>query len=766
MYKKRVVVFLATILVMVGVVAGFSKPAIDNMNLGLDLKGGFEILYEVSPLDSATEKDIDMAAVSKAVQKRVNVLGVSEPEISIEGDRVRVQLAGVKDIESAREVISNPAVLTFRDTNDNLLMDATVLSEGGASLGFDNETGKPIVQLSIADTEKFAQVTGALSQTTDKLMVSWLDYEEGMTYREESQSENPAFISAATVQEELNTKNVIISGNFTEEEAQQLADLLNSGSLNFKMNEVYSNVVSANLGEGSFDKTIFAGLLGIFGIMIFMIALYRLPGLISSITIAAYTLVTLVIYSAMGGVFTLSGIAGLVLGVGMAVDSSVITFERIKDCLLQGRSVKQAYKEGTAKSFSTIFDSQLTTFISAIILYAFGTGSVKGFATMLLVSTIVTIVFNVTIVRFLLGMIVKSGYLDNKKTWFSIKEKDVPNLAKGETKKFQSKFAKFDFIKNAKYFISISIVIGVAAIGMIGMNVAQGNAPLNLGIDFSSGTRITITSDTKLNADTIEKDIEAIGLKVSNVKLAGDGDTIATVSIKKAITEEERVAINNYTKQTYKSEASDSTVSPVVGRELVKNAFIMSILSWIGILIYVSIRFKWDYAVSGIVALIHDVVIILGVFAILRLEITTDIIAVLLAIIGYSINDSIVAFDRMRENVGIAESSGKHISSEGYRELVNRSMQEIVVRSVITTLTTLIPVVCLLALGSSSIFTFNFALFVGLIAGANSSIFIAAQLWYLLRKKYPPKGKHTVKKKKKKAKSGEPEEYIIPGIND
>lgn len=762
MNKKRIVVFLLTILVMIGCIGTFSASSIDNMNLGLDLKGGFEILYEVSPLESAQNKNIEMNAVAEAVGRRVNVLGVSEPDISVEGDnRIRVQLAGIKDIESAREVISSTAVLTFRDTSDNLLMDSSVLEEGGASLGYEN--GSPVVQLKIADKEKFAEVTSALSQTSDQLMVTWLDYEEGQTYVSESTSENPAYISAATVKEELNSNTVYISGNFTQEEAQQLAELLNSGSLNFQMKEIYSNVVSPTLGEGSFDKTISAGMIGILGIMLFMMLVYRFPGIISAVTIAGYTLVTLVIYTAMGGVFTLSGIAGLVLGVGMAVDSSVITFERIKDCLYMGRSVKQAYKEGTSKSFSTIFDSQLTTLISALILYLFGTGSVKGFATMLLVSTIVTVLFNVTIVRFLLKQIVMSGFLDNKKSWFGVKENNIPDLSKGEAKKESNLFSNLDFIKNAKFFVTISCIIAVIAVGTMVMNGAKGESLVNLGIDFSSGTRITLTSENGFDSKTLTTDFEKMGIDVDSVTLSGDDNSIATVAIKKAINEEQRSAISEYSLATYHSQASDATVSPIVGQELVKNAILMSLLSWIGIMIYISIRFRWDYAISGIVALIHDVLIILAVFTIFRMEISTDIIAVLLAIIGYSINDSIVTFDRIRENYTEFTSRYKKLTNEQYRDIVNLSLQETVLRSIITTVTTLIPVLCLIFLGSPSIFTFNVALLVGLIAGANSSLFIAAQLWYLIRCKVKPKKKM---KKKVKRNKEELDEYIVPGIND
>ncbi|MDF9823896.1 SecD/SecF fusion protein [Breznakia sp. PF5-3] len=763
MIKKRLIVFGCTMLALVSIVALFAKDAVNSMNLGLDLKGGFEILYDVKPLEGASKDSVDMAAVASAVSKRVNVLGVSEPDISVEGDRIRVQLAGVKDNEQARNIISSSATLSFRDTSDNLLMDATVLQEGGASIGY--QEGKPVVYLKIADTSKFYEVTSTLSQTTDKLMVTWLDYKDGQTYREESSKVDkdggPAYISAATVSEGLNSESVVISGSFTEEEAQQLADLLNSGSLNFQMNEIYSNVVSPNLGVGAFDSTMLAGGIGILAIMIFLILIYRFAGIISAVAVAAYTFGVLVVYTLLGGVFTLSGIAALVLGVGMAVDSSVITFERIKDCLLMGRSVKQAYKEGNHKSLSTILDSQITTLLSAVILYTFGTGTVKGFATMLMISTILAIVFNVTIVRFLLGQVVKSGYLDNKKSWFGIKESDIPDLVRGESKKPSGgRFANFDFIKNAKYFAFVSLAVIVIGVGSIAMNLANGNGALDLGIDFSSGTRITMEAEKSFKSDTLEKELKDLGVDPSDITLSGKGNTVASVSIKDAITEEQREKIADYMSEKYKAEVSDSVVSPIIGQELVKNAFIMSILSWIGILIYVSIRFKWDYAISGIVALIHDVFIILAVFAIFRMEVTTDIIAVVLTIIGYSINDSIVVFDRMRENV--AAHGRKAISNEGYYEIVNKSLQEIVVRSIITSVTTIIPVVCLLIFGSRNILDFNIALMVGLVAGTVSSLFIASQLWYILRIKFKPKNK--VRKRHKKV--DEVEEHIIPGVND
>lgn len=727
------------------------------MNLGLDLQGGFEIVYEVTPLSGTTMPS--MSAVAASVSKRIDVLGVNEPEITIEGDnRIRVQLAGVKDIEQARRVISSTANLTFRDVNDKLLMDATVLVEGGASIAY--QEGRPVVSLKIDDKDKFYEVTTQVSKmgSGNNLMVTWLDFEDGMTYKEEAKNPNPAYISAASVSGGING-DAIISGAFSEEYARELASLINSGSLPVKMTEIYSNVVSADFGEDAFTKTVFAGAIGVLAVMLFMIFYYRLPGVISAIALMTYVFVVMGTYNVMGGVYTLSGIAALVLGVGMTIDASVITFERIKDSLLAGRSVRTAFKEGNQKAYSTIFDSQITTFISALILYVLGTGSVKGFAAMLMVTVFATLTLNVILVRFLLGCIVNSGYVDEKKSWFGVNKKYIPNVAKGEEQFYFGPLPNFDFVKASKKFILASISIIVISIGFMGFNGFSGNGALNLGIDFASGTRITIQGNEAINKDEVAAIFESYNLTPSAYKYAGDNNEIMSVTIKEAIPTETLSEIKATIFDAYGHEANDSVVTPVVGRELVKNAFVISILSWVAILAYISLRFKWDYALSAIVALIHDVAIVVGIFAIFRFEVNIELIAVILAIIGYSIDDSIVIFDRIRETV--ANYKNKTISNEEYKTIVNTSLQKTFARSLVNTFTTLIPVAALLFLGSQEIFTFNFAMFVGLMAGAYSSLFIAAQLWLYLRINYKPKPKA-----KKRWVDNEVHELVVPGIND
>lgn len=758
MKKSRLIVFgicVITILTMIVTLA----PSIRNgMTLGLDLQGGFEILYEVSPLDGQDMPE--MSSVVSSVRKRVDVLGVNEPEITVEGDnRIRVQLAGVDNPEQARRIISSTANLTFRDVNDNLLMDATVLEEGGASVAQD-QYGNYVVNLNLSDSNTFYQVTSQVAAmgSGQNLMVAWLDYEEGESYAAESRKEDPAYISAATVSEGINGDSAQISGNFTLESATELADLINSGSLPVQMTEIYSDVVSADYGMDAFSSTMLAGAIGVAAVMLFMICVYRLPGVISPITLAVYIFVVFLLYNAMGAVFTLSGIAALVLGVGMAVDSNILTFERIKESMYAGRSVKTAFREGSKDSFRTIVDAQLTTFISALILYIFGTGSVKGFATMLIVSTITTLLLIVFIVRFLLGLLVNSGYLDERYELFGVKKSDVPDVSKGEERRKFTKFKGFDFVGKAKYFICTSLAILVISIVCMGVNGFSGNGVMNLGIDFTSGTTLTIQSDAAIDQDTLESQLEELGLDPSSVKINGSESNIASVYLKDAVDADTMSTVKASLQETYGHEVTDNTVTPVIGQELVRNAVIISVLAWIGILIYMSVRFKWDYALSAIVALIHDVLIILAFCAIFRLEINTEIVAVLLTIIGYSVNNSIVVFDRIRDRV---RAHRGRITKEEYRELVNEAIQATCTRSVFSTLTTMLPVIFLLFMGSGAIFVFNLTLLIGLIAGAGSSLFIAAQLWYQLRLREKPKKVKKVKRSKK-----ELDEMIVPGVND
>ncbi len=768
MRKSRLVIFAIVVITLtLGFWMDFGKVT-NNIKLGLDLQGGFEIVYEVSPLEGKTEIP-SMAAVVKSVQKRIDVLGVNEPQIMIEGNnRIRVQLAGVKDQEQARKILTSTANMTFRDVNDNLLMGASVIKEGGAALGFQD--GVPVVSLKIADQDKFYKVTSDLAAkgAGNNMIVTWLDFVEGVdSYKGEQEKvaagKQPAYVSAASVSSGING-DAIISGRFTQEEAKQLADLINSGSLPVKMTELYSNVVSAEYGTGAYDVTAYAGVIGVILVMLFMVVMYRLPGILSAFMLMVYCWFVLAVYNLMGGVFTLSGIAGLVMGVGMTVDANILTFERIKEELYTGRSVKRAVEEGNKNSFSSIFDGQLTTFLSALIMYGLGSGSVKGFATMLMVTVFATMVLNVYLVRFLLNLVVKSGFLDQRKSWFGVNAKYIPDVSKGEERTYFGKFSNLDFIKNCKYFVYASLIILGLGLGSALFNGFTGKGFMNMGIDFSSGTKITLQADDTLHSQEVADKFEEFGYKVDRVQLSGNNDEFANVTISEAIAPEDMKVLKEKIEGFYGHEASDSVVSPVVGRELVRNAIMLSALAWVAMLAYIAFRFQFDYALCCVVALLHDVFVVLAFFSFLRFDVNADLIAVLLSIIGYSVDDSIVIFDRIREFVGKL-GDVQHITPKQYREAVNSSLQQTFLRSIFNSFTTLLPLLALLFMGSSSIFNFNFAMLIGLVAGSYSSIFIAAQLWYWIRinkKNWNQKPK----KEKKEKKNKEISEWTIPGINN
>ncbi len=756
--KKSLVGFFISLAVIAVVIVSTFKTISSHLNLGLDLQGGFEILYQVEPLEEGA--DVDMTAVTNSISKRVDVMGVSEPQITVEGtDRIRVQLAGVEDQESAREMLGTTANLTFRDINDNLLADSSLVQEGGASLGYDSS--KPVVSLKIADTSKFSEITSTVAAMSsgENIMVIWLDWQEGDSYKEEAQKaangEEPKYISAATVSQQLSS-DCIISGNFTEAEAKTLANLINSGSLPVKMTEISSNVVSAQYGADALQKTAIAGLIGVFMVMLFMIWQYRMQGIVADIMLAVYLWAIFGCYALIGAVFTLPGIAALVLGVGMTVDANIITFERTRQELYKGRSVQAAVKEGQKLSFSSIFDAQFTTLLAGLIMYWWGNGSVKGFATMLIITVIMTLVLNVALSRFLMNQIVRSGYVDDKPGWFGAKKSLIPNVALNE-KAADPDEKKFDYLSKSKYMIRTSLLIFVCALAVCIFNAASGNGFINLGIDFSSGTKMTITSDSAITINEVKTEMESLGY--TSFSYQSSGETTVYATTKEALTTEDLSAIKAAFTQMYGQEPGDNVVTPIVGRDLIRNAVILTLVAWVAMMLYVTFRYRWEYGVGCIVALIHDVVMVLAVFFIFRLEVNTELISVLLTIIGYSINNSIVIFDRIRELM----SQSKAGNSEAfYRGIVNTAISKTFRMAVFSSITTLLPVVFLLTMGSSSIFTFTFAMFIGLISGTLSAIFIAPTVWYYIRTHYEPKQKKTDKKKKKKEKL---DEYTIKGIN-
>jgi SecD/SecF fusion protein len=723
-----------------------TKNILNNMKLGLDLQGGFEVLYEVQPAKKGQKIDKEvLASTAEALDKRINVLGVSEPNIQIEGkDRIRVQLAGVTDQNKAREILSTQANLTFRDANDRPMMDGTDLKQGGAKQTFD-QSGAPSVSLSLKSAAKFRKVSEEImNMAPNNFLVIWLDFEEGKdSFKNEVTKPNPAYLSAPTVKQVFNQDTVSIVGSFTAKEASTLASLLNAGSLPVKLKEVYSTSVGAKFGEQALNETVLAGIIGVVIIYLFMLFYYRFPGFIATVTLSIYIYLVLLIFDWMNGVLTLPGIAAIILGVGMAVDANIITYERIKEELKVGKSIKSAFEAGEKHAFTAILDSNLTTILTAGVLFFYGTSSVKGFATMLIVSVLMSFLTNVYFSRFLLGLWVQSGLLKNKPGWFGVHPSKIKAITDNvDTIDLPTRFDKIDFVKIRKQIFILSgslIVVGIVILSIF---------RLNLGIDFSSGTRVEIQSNTPLTTEQVKSAFTKLDLKPDDVVISGDKKQRGAVRMIGVLSKDEIANLKGEFKKEFGFEPNVSTVSSTVGKELAKNAFYSVLLASIGIILYVSLRFEMYMAISAIVAILHDAFFMIAIFSITRLEVDLTYIAAILTIVGYSNHDTIVTFDRIRENM---QKKKRLKTVQDIAEVVNVSIRQTLTRSINTVLTVLVTTACLMIFGSPSIRNFSIALFVGLIVGVYSSIFIAGSLWYVMKcKELKKKGViKTVKEKRK-----------------
>lgn len=739
--KKILKPIVITFLILVGCIL-LIKPTLKGIHYGIDLQGGFEILYNIEPLekgDTVTEDDLDKTY--KAIVNRIDTLGVSEPVISFEGnDLIRIQLPGLKNEEEARQRIGTTAVLSMRDTEDNLLLSSDVFGRGGATLEQNSKTFQYQVKLDIKDTEKFYEITKKISKKPngENLIVIWLDFVEGLdSYENEKttcgKDANMKCISSAYVNEALNSNSVVIEGSFTKEEAQNLVDLINSGSLPTKLTEEATpKSVSPSFGSDTIKKTGIAGIITFALITIILVVKYRLSGIVASVCLFAYALLVFVVFNLVGGVLTLTGIAALVLGIGMAVDSIIISNSRVHDELLKGKKLREAFKDGNKNSLGAIIDANITTFIAGVVLYIFGESSVKGFATMLIITIFVTVLCTVILYRVLLELFVNSKV-------FNSKEK----LLFGISKKPKQK----DYVKFGKVPTIVSLVIIV--VGIIFACVRG----FNFGVDFTGGTNINISSSNDIDFNKVTELVRKYDIrdydyymgtkKEGFIKLNDILDDETSIKVKK-----------EFEKLGYTT--SSSEISTLVTKNLTSNAVKSLIYSLIAIIIYVAIRFNMNFAVTGILMLIHDVLVILSIFAIFYIPVDFIIVASLLTIIGYSINDTIVVFDRIRENRKKLYNNRKELTDEEINNLVNVSSSNTFNRNIWTSITTIIAVVTLICVGLNDIYTFNISVLIGLIAGTISSLLIGPRLWIRFEKR-------TMHKKDDD--DEEEEELKIKGIN-
>ena len=712
------------VLFAIVVITVFSlKPVVSSINYGLDLKGGFEVLYEVSPLNEDEELTNDMlTSTYKSITNRIDTLGVSEPEISIEGDKIRVKLPGVTDEEEARKRLSTPAVLTFRNSSDELLMASDVLDSPGASLDY-NQAGKPVVALKIKDNDTFYRVTDSVSNSNDQLIVIWLDFDESKhsfeNMKEECGTSNAACISSATVRDAFSS-NVVIEGNFTKEEAQELVDLINSGSLPTKLTEVSTKTVDASFGSDTLRIAAIASVITLIVITLIMTCFYRLSGFISSICLVFYSVIVLAMFNAIDGVLTLTGIAALILGIGMAVDSSIITLEKIKDEINNGKKLDKAFSDANKRSLVSLIDANMTTLIVAVILFMFGESSVKGFGSMLILTIIVTMITMIIINRIIL-----KGFVYLNTNVFIGKVNERKNM---------------NFMRHSIKFIVAYVILIICAV------VFAFIQKVNFGTDFMGGTSITLKSENVIEESAVKdimREYELIDYIVNekevDIKIK---DVIGEDTVKTLKQEFDKIGINS----------DISVISNVVKKDLTENAIKSVIIAAICILIYVSIRFKFNYGLASLVALCIDVTSVIAIFIIFNIEINFIFIAAILTILGYSINDTIVVFDLIREK---KNEKNKNVNSD--EVIVNECLSKAVTRSILTTITTLTSVVVLLVLGATEIEEFNIAILVGLIVGTFTSMFVAPYIWIKLEKRDRLKPKEEY--------DDGPEEKSIKGIN-
>ena len=746
---------IRTTIILLLVVVGMCLaciPLFKDLKFGLDLQGGFEILYQVDSIDGSKMTHDKVMATYRTLSKRIDSLGVSEPEIIVEGnDKIRVKLAGVTDPEEARKQLSTVATLSFRDTDDNLLMTSDVLVAGGAKVSADS-SGNPAVLLSVKDKDEFYKVTNKVKDYDNNTIVIWLDYDEAAdSYASEGAmcgTSESNCLSAATVSQGF-ASDVIIQGNFTEEEVSNLVDLINSGSLPSKLTEISSQTVGASFGDSTLQTTFVAGIIGVVLIILFLIFIYHFAGVISSISVLIYTFLVFLTFWVVGGVLTLPGIAALILGIGMAVDSNVITFARIKDELYKGKSLPMAFKEGTKSSFSAILDSNLTTLLVAVIMFIFGESSIKGFATMLIITVVITMVTMVWLTRLLLKLFVKTNYFNDKTNLFiNVKSSDIPDVSKNEEVKVIP-FKGFNFFKYTKPFITLSVIIIFAGI------IALGVRGVNLGVEYQAGSDISITTSQDVTKKGLSQDLDKLKLDRQSITI---NDDEVTIRISDVLDGDKVEKVTNYFEDKYDAKTSIGVISNVVKQELVKNAILSVIIALIGIILYISVRFKFSYAVGGVVSLFHDVLIVCALFAVFHLEVSSMFIVAILTIIGYSINDTIVTFDRIREELSKVDS--KKLKKADVWDISNRAVCETFVRSLHTFITTLIPIVILIFMGSREILTFNLAMLFGLIVGVYSSIYIATVIFATIEAKSAGKPK-----KRKPIYTDEYEEKLVKGIN-
>ncbi len=703
--KKGVLHLLIVLLVIVGLsvvtLVGLGKEhkgSAKNIRLGLDLAGGVSITYEtVKENPTATE----MSDTVYKMQKRVESYSTEAMVYQEGSNRVNIDIPGVQDANKVLEELGKAGSISFVDPEGNEVINGTHIKTAKEGTIQENGNTEYVVNLTLN-----TKGTKLFSEATQK----YIGQAISIVYDGE-------VISAPTVQVAITNGQAQISqGSY--DEARNLASTIRIGALPLELKEIRSNVVGANLGEEAFDTSLIAAAIGFVLVILFMIIVYRVPGIAASIALCLYIVAVLVVLNGANVTLTLPGIAGIILSIGMAVDANVIIFTRIKEELATGKTVRSAIKIGFDKALSAIIDGNITTLIAAAVLWFKGSGTVKGFAQTLAIGIVISMFTALVVTKYTLLALYNLG-CDKEKLYGVQKEVKV-----------------FAFTKHIKKFFAISGVLIAIGVVALFVNKSSIGSILNFGLDFKGGTstQVTFKGEVPSNVELEEFVGNLIGeAEVGVSPVVGENSVVIKT---RELSLDERNVVTDAFVETYDADESTITmesISATVSSEMKSDAFVSVIIATFCMLIYIWFRFKdINFASSAVLALIHDVLIVLMVYAVARITVGNTFIACMLTIVGYSINATIVIFDRIREN----QATMKKADLE---DIVNSSISQTLSRSINTSLTTFIMVFVLFVLGVDSIREFTMPLMAGIICGAYSSICITGTLWYVMKKKLSKK---------------------------
>lgn len=695
-------IIAASVYLAVNGVGENHKAGAKDISLGLDLEGGVSITYTTVKNDP---KDQEIKDTIFKLQKRLDEKGYTEGEVYQEGkNRINVDIPGAQDANKVLEELGKPGKLEFIDETGNVIISGKDVKTASVSENASDLKSRYNVVLELNDvgSEKFAKGTEA--NVGKRISIEY----------------NDMVLMAPVVSEPITGGVARISGLGSIAEAGDLAANIRIGALPLELKELRSNVVGAKMGYDAISTSIKAGLIGLILIYLFMLLFYRILGLSANIALTFYAALMVIIISIGNITLTLPGIAGIILSVGMAVDANAIIFARIKEELAMEKTLKASIKAGFSRALPAIIDGNITTFIAAIVLFVMGTGTIKGFATTLGLGIIVSMFTSLFITRVVVYGFLNLGF--NKKSYYGIAKEG----------------RMLPIVEKKKIWFTISIVLIAIGLIKIPINLSTKGTVLNYDIEFAGGSSTLVSlgegkgykTYEELEEDLFDVVKEATrGLipQLQNVK-GKDQIIIKTV----ALTTDQRINLDNALMKKYNigtDSIESENISATVSNEMKKSALIALVVTAIAMLLYISIRFKdYRFGTSAVIALLHDIFIMIALYALLSIPVNNSFIAAILTIVGYSINDTIVVFDRIRENQ-------KHMKRGDFKGVINLSVSQTMSRSINTSLTTFIMVFVLFIVGVDSIKEFALPLMVGIIAGTYSSIFIASPIWYLFKKK-------------------------------